>query len=290
MVEVFSSVVAELGEGPVWDAAHDRLVWVDIDGRAVHLTSADGERTRSYATPAQPGAAVLRAGGGLLLATGGGFATLTLEDGAIAPLATAPGTDPAIARMNDGEVDPAGRFWAGTKAHDDRPGGGILYRLELDGTVTQVLAPVTCSNGLAWSLDGTAVHYIDTTTRAIVRFPYDAGDGAIGAAETLVDTGELSGWPDGMAIDADGNLWVAFWGGWCVRCFAGSDGTLLEELKMPVEQPSSVAFGGEGLRTLFVTSARTGLDAAALAGQPDAGRVHMLEPGVAGVPARVARV
>ena len=289
MAEVFSPVAAELGEGPVWDGDHDRLVWVDIDGRLVHVTSGDGAETRSYPTPMQPGAAVLRERGGLLLATGAGFATLSLDGGTVTPLVDAPGSDPAVVRMNDGEVDPAGRFWAGTKAHDDRPGAGRLYRLELDGTVTTMLEPVTNSNGMAWSPDGTALHYIDTPTRSVVRFSYADADGTLGAPQPLVDTRTLSGWPDGMCADADGNLWIAFWGGWCVRCFSGADGALLEELAMPVEQPSSVTFGGPGLRRLFVTSAREGLSAAALAEQPDAGRVHVLEPGVAGLPARRAR-
>lgn len=287
---VFSEVRAVLGEGPVWDADEQRLVWVDIDGQRVHVTSADGGTTRSFATGAPVGAVALHRGGDLLLALGAGFARLSLADGAIRALVAAPGVDPAVARMNDGEVDPAGRYWAGTKAHDDAPGGGKLFRLDAGGHVETVLEPVSNSNGLAWSRDGGTLFYIDTPTRTIARFPFEMAGGTLGERTVHVDTSGLSGWPDGMTIDADGNLWVAFWGGWCVRCFRGEDGALLEEIAMPVEQCSSLQFGGPGLRTLFVTSASTGLDEQQLAAQPDAGRVHVVEPGVEGLPTRAATV
>ncbi|MDO8189257.1 SMP-30/gluconolactonase/LRE family protein [Conexibacter sp. JD483] len=287
---VFSEVRAQLGEGPVWDSDEQRLVWVDIDGQLVHVTSADGGSTRSYATPAPVGAAALHRGGDLLLAVGIGFARLSLDDGAIRPLVDAPGVDAAIARMNDGEVDPAGRYWAGTKAYDNTPGGGTLFRLDAGGHVETVLAGVTISNGLAWSRDGGTLYYVDTPTRSIQRFAFEMAGGTLGARAVHADTSALSGSPDGMTIDADGNLWVAFWGGWCVRCFSGADGSLLEEIALPVEQCSSVQFGGPELRTLFVTSASVGLDAQQLAGQPDAGRVHVVTPGAEGVATRAATV
>lgn len=288
-IDVFSPVTAELGEGPVWDALHRRLVWVDIDGRKVHVTSGDGTTTRSYETPAKVGAAVLHRDGGLLLAHGTGFARLSLDDGAIAPLVDAPGADPALVRMNDGEVDPAGRFWAGTLTYGD-PRIAKLYRLDAGGAVATVLEGVTISNGLVWSADGGTLYYVDTATRSIVRFAFEMAGGTVGEAVVHSDTSALSGSPDGMTIDADGNLWVAFWGGWCVRCFSGADGSLLEEIRVPVQQPSSVAFGGPGLRRLHVTSARVGLDPDELRQQTSAGCVHVLEPGVEGVPTRAASV
>lgn len=287
---VFSEVRAELGEGPVWDADEQRLVWVDIDGQLVHLTSADGGTTRSFPTGAPVGAAALHRGGDLLLALGAGFARLSLQHGEITPLVDAPGVDPAVARMNDGEVDPAGRYWAGTKAHDSRTGGGKLFRLDDGGHVETVLEAVTISNGLAWTRDGGTLFYIDTPTRSIARFAFEMAGGTLGERTVHADTSGLSGSPDGMTIDADGNLWVAFWGGWCVRCFSGADGSLLEEIAMPVEQCSSVQFGGPDLRTLFVTSASVGLDEQQLAAQPDAGRVHVVTPGVEGVATRAATV
>lgn len=290
-LEIFCRSQALLGEGPVWLADREALAWVDIEGRQVHVTAADGASTRSYDVPDEVGAAVPRARGGLLLGIGAGFATLDLDDGSIAwVVERAPGADPAVVRMNDGDVDPQGRFWCGTKAHDETPAAGVLYRLDGPGQVTAMLVDVTISNGLVWSDDGAAVYYVDTPTQRIDRFAYDPATGTLGERRTLTDTSGLSGWPDGMTIDADGNLWVAFWGGWCVRCFSGDDGRLLEEHAGPVAQTSSCAFGGKDLRRLFVTSARTGLDAAALAEQPLAGSVFAFEPGVRGVPQRAAQI
>jgi sugar lactone lactonase YvrE len=280
-VAVFCAAQATLGEGPCWVSELDALVWVDILERRVHVT-ADGS-TRTFRTPAYVGAAVPRAGGGLLLATGCAFATLDLDDGVVREVARVPG-DPAVIRMNDGKADPAGRFWAGTMQLDGAPDRGALYRLDGPGAATSMLSPVTISNGLGWSLDAERMFYIDSPTRTVARLDFDVEPGELGARSVLVDTSRFDGVPDGMAVDADGNLWVAFHEGGAVRCFAGEDGTLLEEVVLPVSRPTSCAFGGAGLRTLFVTSARDGLSEAGLAQEPLAGSVFALEPGVAGVP------
>ena len=281
-IEVAYAGTALLGEGPIWHAEASALVWVDIEYRRVHMSGAEG--TRTYVVPAPVGVAVPRVDGGLLLALGTSVATLELNGGAIETVARLPGVDDARTRFNDGAVDPVGRFWAGTKAPSDRPECAALYRLEGQGELTRVLGGVTISNGLAWSPDARTFYYIDTPTRTITRFPVDIDTGALGTAAIHADTSSLSGWPDGMTIDCDGNLWVAFWDGWAVRCFSGHDGSLLEEIAMPVARPTSCAFGDSGMRHLYITTARTGLDAAALAEQPLAGSVLAIEPGVAGVP------
>lgn len=290
-LQVFCKADALLGEGPLWDHRHGALAWVDIEGRRVHVTSADGSGTRSYETPDKVGAVALHEGGGLLLAVGAGFATLDLVSEQVEwVVEVVPGADPEVVRMNDGGVDPQGRFWCGTKVHDETPGGAAVYRLDGPGQATEVLGGATIANGLVWSLDGTTVHWIDTPTRRIDRFVYDAATGTLSERATFVDTSGLPGWPDGMTIDAEGDLWVAFWGGWCVRRFSGADGALLEELPVPAEQSSACAFGGPELDRLFVTSARTGLTEAQLAEQPHAGSVFVCEPGARGVPERAARI
>jgi sugar lactone lactonase YvrE len=280
-VGVFWKAQATLGEGPCWVSELDALVWVDILERRVHVT-ADGS-TRDLETPAYVGAAVPRAGGGLLLAMGCTFATLDLDDGAVRVVARVPG-DPGVIRMNDGKADPAGRFWAGTMELDGARDRGALYRLDAPGAATSVVAPVTISNGLGWAPDGEWMFYIDSPTRTVVRYRFDVARGGLGERSVLVDTSRFAGVPDGMAVDADGNLWVAFHDGGAVRCFASADGALLEEVALPVSRPTSCAFGGPGLRTLFVTSAREGLSEARLAEEPLAGSVLTLDPGVAGLP------
>jgi sugar lactone lactonase YvrE len=279
-IEVAYAGAALLGEGPVWHAKASALVWVDIQQGHVHITGAEG--TRTYVVPAPMGVAVPRADGGLLLAQGTRLATLELDGGAIETVVELPPGDNAGIRFNDGAVDPAGRFWAGTMAPDDRPKSAALYRLDSPGELTLVLSGVTISNGLAWSKDGRKLYYIDTPTRTITRFAFDADTGELGTAAIHADTSSLSGWPDGMTIDSEGNLWVAFWDGWAVRCFSGHDGTLLDEIAVPVARPTSCAFGGPDMRHLYITTARIELDEAALAEQPLAGSLLVVEPGPVG--------
>jgi sugar lactone lactonase YvrE len=187
-------------------------------------------------------------------------------------------------RMNDGKTDPAGRFWAGTMRLDGRPGRGALYRLDGRDAATPVIEPVSISNGLGWSRDGERMFYIDSPTRIVRQYAFDAAAGALGESSILVDTSPYPGLPDGLAVDAEDNLWIAFWGGGAVRSFSGADGTLLEVIHLPVTRPTSCTFGGRDLGRLLITTARAELSEAELAEQPLAGSVLTVEPGVAGMP------
>jgi sugar lactone lactonase YvrE len=281
MVDVYVPGSATIGEGPVWDPALQALIWVDIAGRRVHLSTPDA--TRTYATRDFVGAAVPRAGGGLVLATGPGFSTLDLGSGEVTEIATVPADFSAI-RFNDGKTDPAGRFWAGTMHLQEEAGRGALYRLDGPGQVARMVEPVSISNGLGWSADGSRMFYIDSPARTVAEYEFDVGTGALGARSTLVDTSGYEGVPDGLTTDADGNLWVAFFDGACIRCFSAEDGTQLAELPLPVTRVTSCTFGGPDLDLLLITSARNGLSAGDLADQPLAGSVLAAEVGVRGVP------
>lgn len=285
-IDVFHNCAATLGEGPLWLARSGELAWLDIESRRLHLTT--DSSSRSIELSGTPGAVVASADGQLLLAMDCGFYRLDAQAGSLTLIARAPVADPTLVRMNDGEVDPAGRFWAGTKAHDERRRAAALYRLDSDGSVSEVLQGLRISNGLAWSHDGAALFHIDTPSRAIVRYPFDLATGSLGRGRIHVDTGSYSGWPDGMAMDADGDLWVAFWDGWAARCFSGADGSLVGEIRLPVARPTSCAFGDEKLSRLFITTARTGLSSLELAEQPLAGSVLSVEPGVVGAPTPLA--
>jgi sugar lactone lactonase YvrE len=284
-VQVHVAATAALGEGPCWHAELGALVWVDILAREVHV-SAPG-RTRTYRTPELVGAAVPRVGGGLLLAHGTGFATLDLADGTVVDVARVP-AGPARVRMNDGKTDPAGRFWAGTMALDGARGRGALYRLGATGPPARMIERLSVSNGLGWSPDATRMFLVDTPTRSVAGYAFDVDRGTLGRRTVLVDSSPFSGLPDGLAVDADGNVWVAFWDGAAVRCFSGADGRLLDEIRVPVTRPTSCTFGGPELATLLITTARTGLPDAQLAREPLAGSVLAVEPGVRGMPAHVA--
>jgi sugar lactone lactonase YvrE len=283
-LDVYRHAQARLGEGPCWDAELEALIWVDILRCEVHLSTRDDDRV--YRTPDYPGAAVPLRDGGLLLAMGG-FAALDLDSGQTSEVARLL-LQPDV-RMNDGKCDPAGRFWAGTMELDGAPDRGALYRLDAPAAARRMVEPVTISNGLGWSPDGEWMYYIDTPTKTVQRFEFDVAGGELGRPSVLVDTRAHPGSPDGMTVDAKGNLWVAFWDGGAVRCFSPA-GELLEEVSLPVRRPTSCAFAGPDLRQLVVTTARNGLTESELRDQPLAGSVLVLEPGVAGLPASAAQL
>jgi sugar lactone lactonase YvrE len=191
-----------------------------------------------------------------------------------------PGPDGTL----ESACDPQGRFWAGTMAYDEAPGAGVLYRLELDGSCTTVLTGLTISNGIGWSPDGATMYLADSGTGLVEAFDFDGATGDLSQRRTLVRIQQPGAVPDGLTVDQEGGIWVALWGGGAVQRY-GPDGALLAMLRLPVDQPTSCAFGGPELATLFVTSARAGLDEAALDRQPHAGHLFRFDDlGVTGTP------
>ncbi|GAA1902189.1 SMP-30/gluconolactonase/LRE family protein [Streptomyces sodiiphilus] len=258
---------AELGEGPVWDAARQRLVWVDILSSRIHgLDPATGRRSVMSAGQ-HVGAALPRSGGGLVVNLRDGVG-LYDEDGAFRWLAREPVPG---RRGNDAAVAPDGALWVGTMRYDERTGGGTLSRVTGDGSVSVVLPEVTVSNGTGWSPDGSLMYYIDTPTRRIDVFTV-TGDGTVTGRRPLVETGERDGWPDGLIVDADGCVWVAFWDGGAVRRYTPA-GELDRTVRVPVSRPTACAFGGPDLTDLYITSASVGTDPAR---EPLAGSVLVL--------------
>lgn len=282
-VEVAVPAGAGLGEGPVWDSALARLVWVDIVGRAVHTYDPQTGRDASVLLEEMPGVAIPRQAGGLVLAVGHGFGFLG-PDGRVEPIEQIP-QGPVTARMNDGNCDSAGRFWAGTMGLAAEPGAGALYRLDPDLTVTCVLERVTESNGIDWSPDDRFMYYVDSMERRVDLFDFDPASGSIADRRpfAVIDEGEIL--PDGLTVDADGGVWVALWGGSQVRRFA-PDGSLERVVALPTRQVTSCAFGGPDLADMYVTSAREWLAPEHLAQEPDAGAVFVCRPGVRGCPQR----
>ena len=277
------------GEGPAWDAANGRLLWVDMMAERLHLTRPDGadivDEVVVYDQPVC--VAVPRMGGGLALALGDGF-WLQDGDGSLRrvfaiPQPAAP-TGPV--RMNDGKCDPTGRLWAGSMAFDAKAGAGSLYRLDPDGTTREVLRDVTVSNGLAWTPDGTTMFYIDTPTQRVDAFDMDPATGAISNRRAAATIPAAAGMPDGMTIDDDGGLWVALWQGSAVHRYA-PDGRLDMIVELPCTQVTSCCFGGAGLDELYITTSSLGLSEADRAAQPLAGALFRYRPGVTG-PAAVA--
>ncbi|MFF5039388.1 SMP-30/gluconolactonase/LRE family protein [Streptomyces nigra] len=251
--EVAVRAEAQLGEGPTWDPASGRLLWIDILGSRLHTYDPVSGR-RSVRTVFQHiGAVKPRAGGGLALNLRDGVGLLD-PDGAFRWLHHEPVSG---RRANDAAVAPDGSLWAGTMRYDEAPGGGTLCRITGDGTAEVVLDDVTVSNGTGWSPDGRLLYYIDTPTRRVDVFDHE--DGRVTNRRTFAEIEDGAGFPDGLTVDAEGAVWVALWDGSAVRRYT-PDGVLDRVIAFPVPRVTACAFGGPGLTDLYVTTARVGLD------------------------------
>ena len=196
----------------------------------------------TYQVPGTVGAiAPIEGDEGWLLAAGRGFVHLAV-DGTQRTLAD---VAPEGTRMNDAACDPLGRFWAGTKAHDNRAGAGALYRLERDGHAELMLDGLTISNGIGWSPDGGTMYLADTVPRVIHAFSFDLERGTISDGRILVTVSDVGAGPDGLTVDAAGDIWVAIFGGGRVQRYS-PDGVLRQELLVPATQTTSCAFAGRG--------------------------------------------
>lgn len=284
-VEVFDDHPCELGEGPVWDAATGQLVWLDILRAQVHRRAVDDAGPRATETVDDAiGCLALRSDGSWLVADAGGVA---LRIGGEPPRRIAGltqlegGASATPLRCNDGGVDPVGRFWFGTIAWDMTPGVAALYRMDdlPTGPVTRVLGEVSISNGIGWSPDGASMYYIDSGTGRVDRFDYDVATGQATDRRPFATIPADAGVPDGLAVDADGAVWVALFGGGAVRRYL-PDGRLDTVVAVPTPNVTSCAFVGDDLRRLAITTASVALD------DPGelAGATFLVDVGVPGLP------
>jgi sugar lactone lactonase YvrE len=273
---------AELAECPRWDDRTDELLWVDILAGEVHRLDPSAGRDVAMALGRHVGAVAPRASGGWVVAAREGFATLD-QEGSHAPLATVLAEDPG-ARFNDGRVDRAGRFWAGTMTYDRSPGRGALHRLDPDGRVHVVVEGAWLANGIDWSPDDRVMYFADSLAATVDAFDFHLADGLVERRRRLATIEPSLGLPDGIAVDADGAVWVAISGAGLVQRFA-PDGRLLAEVDVPgARQVSAPGFGGRALDVLYITTTREDLSPSDLAEQPGAGGIHALRPGVTGLP------
>jgi sugar lactone lactonase YvrE len=274
-------VGATLAECPVWIPEARLLAWVDILGPTYNLLDPTTGINRAIPVHAKIGSAA---------PLDAGEAILALEDGLWLfqqghPLAALPSPDMTGVHFNDGKCDPAGRFWVGMRATDGSPGGGALYRVDEERRVTRMDTGYDVPNGMGWSPDGRSFYLIDTVPRLLHRYDFDLASGAISNRTILHRFEDTAGKPDGMAVDRDGYIWCAMWDGSGIARLA-PDGRQVDWFPTPCQRPTSCAFGGDGLRTLFVTTAAHGLDPADQrfdqAGSILAFRLDLTDPAVAG--------
>ncbi len=282
-VELLVDAHALVGEGPLWDEREQVLYWVDILNSKVYVYDPATGENRGLDVGQHVGTVVLREAGGLMLAVQQGFASFDPESQDLSLIAN-PEAHVTGNRFNDGKCDPGGRFWAGTMAYEDPKDSGGLYRLDTDLSVHTIFDGVGISNGIVWSLDHTTMYYIDTLRQNVRAYDYDNDTGDIANERVAVAVPDDAGMPDGMAIDADGMLWVAHYGGSRVCRWNPHSGALMEKIDLPVTQVTACAFGGANLDTLYITSAAQQLDAADLARQPLAGGLFAIQMPYQGVP------
>lgn len=281
-VSTIGETVSQWGEGPIW--WNGRLFYVDINGQKLLRLDAKSGTTESWAISERIGTVVpTKSDDRVIYAGDTGFVEFNLSTGEKKPLADPESDLRDTNRFNDGKCDLAGRFWAGTISMVKATGSANLYCLDTEGTLTHKVGSVTNSNGICWSADAKTMFYIDTPTQKVRAYDFDIDSGELENERTVVDTaghGYTSS-PDGMTIDAEGKLWIAFCHGGCVVRFDPETNTELQRVDLPCIETTACAFGGENLDRLFVTTGiKPDLD------EPGAGKVFVIDGlDIQGVPA-----
>ena len=273
-------VLNALGEGPLWHPVEKRLYWTDILTGTLYRTNTDLTILEKTFLDIQVGAFAFRKNGGMILASDHGFMEWFFEDHQIAYL-----WNPLIGqmgvRLNDGKVDPAGRFWAGSL--DFQHQKAKLYRLDPDGEHHTMLTGIGISNGIGWSPDHKRMYYTDSYQSTIYVFDYDLESGDITNQKPFVvlpkDEREIV--PDGLCVDAEGYIWSAQWNGWGITRY-NPQGGAVAHVEVPAQRVTSCCFGGENLDRLLITTSRADLSEDALSNQPYAGDVFVCKVPVQG--------
>lgn len=278
-IECVLDAAAQVGESPLWSVADQKLWWCDIDGCVLHRFDPLTGRDEIWQMPAEPGCMALAEDGALIVALRNGLHHFAPQTGVLT-LLTAPDYPQGTTRFNDGRCDARGRFWVGTLYAPRDSQQAALYAY--DGIVLrQQVSHLTVANGLAFSPDGRTAYLADSPARQIDCFDFDLQAGLLTRRRLFQRFAVEEGRPDGAAVDADGNYWIALYAGGALLQIA-PDGTRLRRLDLPVRRPTMLAFGGAALDEIYVTTARAGADAVELAAYPQSGALLRLRIGVRG--------
>jgi sugar lactone lactonase YvrE len=273
---------AQLGEGALWHAPTRSVYFVDIKGRRIHRCAEDGTDRRSWDAPGQPGFVVPASGGGLVCALEDGLYRFDEAGGRFSPLRRVEHDLPGN-RFNDGHVDADGNLWFGSMDDAQSRPTGALYRLDRDGRLSRPDDGYIITNGPAISPDGRTLYHTDTPLRRVYAF--DLRDGVLAGKRVFLQLPEGSR-PDGMAVDSEGHLWIALFGAGRIERYTNS-GRLVGAVQFPCTNITKLAFGGDDLRTAYVTTAWKGLSPAQRAGQPLAGGLFAFRVDTPGLPQHV---
>ena len=272
---------ALLSESPVWDNQREVLFWVDVPRGTIHCWNPVGSKHSVVDVSDCIGAIALDEAGACLAATRDRILRLDLEGHRSTPIERLDVGE--LCRLNDGKCDPAGRFWVGSMALDETEPLGCLYRVDAPGIHHTAEEGIVISNGLDWSPACDTMYYIDSALPRVDIFDFELATGVVTNRRLFVDTSDVPGEPDGMTVDAEGCLWVAFWGGGRVRRYS-PEGHTISDLKLPVSNVTSCTFGGKYMDELYITTAASGAPADSAA-EAHAGAVFVASPGAVGRPA-----
>lgn len=275
------SIPTILGEGPIWSVEDRTLHWLDIFRPSINVYDPATGRNRVIPVAETIYAAGFAQGAGYIASLDSGFALLG-RDGQVQRRIADPNAGRAV-NFNDGRVDRRGRFWSGTMARDWTSPIGSLWRLGGNGMATEMATGVILANGIGFSPDDRMLYFTDFARRIVFAYSFDLESGSLGQPKVLITLDEKDGKPDGLTVDAEGHVWVAHWDGWCVTRH-DPDGREVARIAFPVQRPTSVAFGGNDLSTLYVTSATMGLDEKELARAPLSGSLFAIETPYQGQP------
>ena len=267
---IYDATRCTLGEGPLWHPERNELFWFDILSKQMRT------RDRTWQFETYVSAAGWIDADTLMVASAKGLHRFDIVTGASEDICALEADNP-VTRSNDGRADPQGGFWIGTMGIRGEPGAGAYYRY-YKGELRQLWTNWTIPNATCFSPDGRTAYFADTPHKKILKVALDADGWPAGGPEVFIDLTGTPYNPDGAVVDSHGNLWNAQWGAHRVACH-GPDGKFLTAIGVPAEQSSCPAFGGEGLSTLFVTSAADGLDDPL---NPHHGRTFAVETGVTG--------
>jgi sugar lactone lactonase YvrE len=277
---------AILGEGSIWHPAENVLYWIDITGEKLHRYDPEKEENQTVDMGSMIGTVVPSEGKySVVVALETGIFGIG-KNGEKELLHEYPDAEPSDNRFNDGKCDPAGRFWIGTMSKKETKGAGNLY--SFNGKELRLKQPdVTISNGIVWSADTKTMYYIDTPEMAVFAYDFNKESGEISNRRIAFKVPETLGYPDGMSIDEEDMLWIALWNGAAVIRFNPATGEVLEKIELPALNVTSCAFGGEELKTLYITTAKQGMTEKQLEQYPLAGSLFVVECEVKGTPANM---
>ena len=269
-----------LGESHLWDYRRNELFWVDIENGLIHSYKPESKNIETYQFGEKVGCIAMHESGGFILATELGLNYWSPYSGCKKEFLPIKHSHKE-SMFNDGKVDPLGRFWIGSKG----PKGSSKLWMVQENKLIEKISDLTISNGLDWSVDKGVFYHTDSGDNAIYRYDIDLQTTTLSNRQTFFRP--KKGTPDGLTIDSDGNIWTAIWDGWQVLQLNPA-GEVLSEISMPVQRPTSITFGGQDLRQLFISSASEGLTESERLEQPYAGDLFVIEPGVTGLNANLA--